>query len=114
QVAGGGPIGLAVAACARAAGAASVVVAEPSPARRAVASELGHDVVETLAPAHADVLFDAAAHPSVAAAWAESLVPGGRVVVVGVYGRPTEVDLQATTFKELTVTGTRVYSRDDL
>ncbi|MFL5926072.1 MAG: zinc-binding dehydrogenase [Gaiellaceae bacterium] len=114
RVAGGGPIGLAVAACARAAGAASVVIAEPSPTRRAVASELGYDVVEALAPGEADVLFDAAAHPSVAAAWADSLVPGGRVVVVGVYGRPTQVDLQATTFKELTVVGTRVYSHDDL
>jgi (R,R)-butanediol dehydrogenase/meso-butanediol dehydrogenase/diacetyl reductase len=36
------------------------------------------------------------------------------VVLVGVYGDPAPVDLRAVTFKELTVVGTRVYSRDDL
>jgi (R,R)-butanediol dehydrogenase/meso-butanediol dehydrogenase/diacetyl reductase len=113
-VAGGGPIGLAVAACARAAGAASIVVAEPSPARRAVATALGLDAVHEAPAGAADVLFDAAAHPAVAATWGETLRPGGRVVLVAVYGRPTPVDLQAATFKELTVVGTRVYSRADL
>jgi (R,R)-butanediol dehydrogenase/meso-butanediol dehydrogenase/diacetyl reductase len=113
-VAGGGPIGLAVAACARAAGAASIGVVEPSPTRREVAARLGFEALDELRAADADVVFDAAAHPSVAAAWAESLLPGGRVVVVGVYGRPAAVDLQAATFKELTIVGTRVYSRADL
>jgi (R,R)-butanediol dehydrogenase / meso-butanediol dehydrogenase / diacetyl reductase len=113
-VVGGGPIGLAVAACARLAGAASVVVVEPSAARRAVAAELAFDVAEDPAGASADVVFDAAAHPAVAARWAEPLGPGGRVVVVGVYGKPTPVDLQAATFKELTIVGTRVYSNADV
>jgi (R,R)-butanediol dehydrogenase/meso-butanediol dehydrogenase/diacetyl reductase len=113
-VAGGGPIGLAVAVCARAAGAASIVLAEPSSRRRAVAAALGFDVTESLPAGSADVLFDAAAHPAVAERWAEAVAPGGRVVVVGVYGRPAPVDLQAATFKELSIVGTRVYSRADL
>jgi 2-desacetyl-2-hydroxyethyl bacteriochlorophyllide A dehydrogenase len=113
-VAGGGPIGLAVAACARAAGASSIVLAEPSASRRSLASELGLDARASLDGAEGDVLFDAAGHPSVAASWAGALGPGGRVVVVAVYGAPAAVDLQAVTFKELTVSGTRVYSRDDL
>ncbi|MEP6696173.1 MAG: alcohol dehydrogenase catalytic domain-containing protein [Pseudonocardiales bacterium] len=113
-VAGGGPIGLAVAACARAAGAASILLAEPSPARREVAGALGFDVTDRLPEARGDVLFDAAAHPAVAERWAGCLRPGGRVVVVGIYGRPTPVDLQAAAFQELTVIGTRVYSAADL
>lgn len=113
-VAGAGPIGLAVAACARAAGAASILLAEPSPSRRQAAALLGFDVTETLPVAGDDVLFDAAAHPGVAERWADCLRPGGRVVIVGIYGRPTPVDLQAAAFKELTVVGTRVYSRPDL
>jgi (R,R)-butanediol dehydrogenase/meso-butanediol dehydrogenase/diacetyl reductase len=60
------------------------------------------------------VVFDAAAHPAVAAALADAVTPGGRVVLVGVYGTPAPLDLRALTFKEVTVAGTRVYSRDDL
>src|SRR5207237_2064452 len=75
-VAGGGPIGLAVAACARAAGAASIVVAEPSPARGAVAAALGLDAVHEAPAGAAAVLFDAAAHPALAATWGEALRPG--------------------------------------
>ena len=36
------------------------------------------------------------------------------MVVVGVYGDPAPVDLRALTFKEVTLIGTRVYSRDDI
>ncbi|HEX2157076.1 MAG TPA: zinc-binding dehydrogenase, partial [Actinomycetes bacterium] len=61
-----------------------------------------------------DVVFDAAAHPAVAAALAEAARPGGRVVLVGIYGPPAALDLRAVAFKELTLIGTRVYSRDDI
>jgi 2-desacetyl-2-hydroxyethyl bacteriochlorophyllide A dehydrogenase len=114
-IAGAGPIGLAVAACARASGARSVVVAEPLDGRRAIARSLGFETAVSLDDAAAaDVVLDAAGHPSVAAALAAAAVGGGRIVRVGVYGRPAAVDLQATTFKELTVVGTRVYSRADV
>jgi len=113
-VAGAGPIGLAVAACARLAGAGRVLVAEPVPGRRRLAADLGFDTAETLDGTQAEVVFDAAAHPAVAAGLAEAAAVGGRVVLVGVYGAPAALDLRALTFKEVTVLGTRVYSRDDL
>jgi (R,R)-butanediol dehydrogenase / meso-butanediol dehydrogenase / diacetyl reductase len=113
-IAGAGPIGLAVAACARLAGAGRVLVAEPAPGRRRLAAELGFEAVESLATGAAEVVFDAAAHPAVAAGLAEAVGPGGRVVLVGIYGAPAALDLQALAFKEVTVIGTRVYSRDDL
>jgi (R,R)-butanediol dehydrogenase / meso-butanediol dehydrogenase / diacetyl reductase len=113
-VAGAGPIGLAVAACARLAGAGRVLVTEPAPARRRLAAELGFEAAESLAGGDADVVFDAAAHPAVAAGLADAVTPGGRVVLVGVYGAPTPLDLRSLTFKEVTVVGTRVYSRDDI
>jgi (R,R)-butanediol dehydrogenase/meso-butanediol dehydrogenase/diacetyl reductase len=114
-VAGAGPIGLAVAACARLAGAGRVVVAEPVPGRRRLAAALGFEAAESLAGGgEADVVFDAAAHPAVAAGLADAVTPGGRVVLVGVYGAPAPLDLRALTFKEVTVLGTRVYSRDDI
>jgi (R,R)-butanediol dehydrogenase / meso-butanediol dehydrogenase / diacetyl reductase len=113
-VAGAGPIGLAVAACARLAGAARVLVAEPVPGRRRLAADLGFETAETLAGTQAEVVFDAAAQPAVAAGLAEAVAVGGRVVLVGVYGRPAPLDLRALTFKEVTVLGTRVYSREDI
>jgi (R,R)-butanediol dehydrogenase/meso-butanediol dehydrogenase/diacetyl reductase len=113
-VAGAGPIGLAVAACARLAGAGRVLVAEPLPGRRRLAADLGFETAEALAGGAAEVVFDAAAQPAVAAGLAAAVAVGGRVVLVGVYGAPAPLDLQALTFKEVTVIGTRVYSRDDL
>jgi (R,R)-butanediol dehydrogenase / meso-butanediol dehydrogenase / diacetyl reductase len=113
-VAGAGPIGLAVASCARLAGAGRVLVAEPVDGRRRLAAEFGFEVAESLAGGSADVVFDAAAHPAVAAVLAEAARPAGRVVLVGIYGPPAALDLRAVAFKELTLIGTRVYSRDDI
>lgn len=111
---GGGPIGGAVAACAARAGAASVVVAEPSPERRRFVEGLGFTTSGEAAGLEADVVFDAAAHPSVAADLTAVPNPGGRVVLVGVHATPAAVDLRTATFKELTLIGTRVYSREDI
>jgi 2-desacetyl-2-hydroxyethyl bacteriochlorophyllide A dehydrogenase len=117
-VLGAGPVGLAVALSARQAGAASVLVVETAPARREVAAVLGLDVADPQDDASPDaaapVVFDCASHPAVAARVGALAAPGGRVVVVGVYPGLTPVDLQAVTFKELEVIGTRVYSRNDL
>ncbi len=113
-VVGAGPVGLAVALCARQAGAGSVRVVETSPARREVAAGLGLEVAEVAPDGAAAVVFDCASHPAVAARLGALAAPAGRVVLVGVYPGLTPVDLQAVTFKELEVVGTRVYSRDDL
>ena len=113
-VIGGGPIGTAVALCAVSAGAGSVVLAEPAAGRREIAAAMGIDTVADAAGLRAEVVFDAAAHPSVAALVTDVATPGGTVVLVGVYGDPAVVDLRAVTFKELSVVGTRVYSRQDI
>jgi len=122
---GAGPIGVLVALVARHAGAKRVVITEPSPWRREVAANLGLTVVadgatmaQTLAPLTdgegADVTFDSAAHPSVAAELAAVTRVLGRIVVVGVYKAPTALDLQAICFKELSLVGVRVYTSADV
>ena len=113
-VAGAGPIGLAVALAARLAGA-TVSVVEPAERRRAVATALGFEAhpVASDDEEH-DVVFDSAAHPAVAEGFTRWAAIGGRVVLVGTYGRPTPVDLQAVTFRELRLIGTRVYTRGDV
>jgi (R,R)-butanediol dehydrogenase / meso-butanediol dehydrogenase / diacetyl reductase len=122
---GAGPIGILTALVARHAGAAAVVITEPSPWRRKVAASLGFTVVAqgstmavTLAPLTdgegADTTFDSAAHPSVAAELAATTRVRGRIVVVGVYKTPTPLDLQAVCFKEQTMIGVRVYTSADV
>lgn len=121
-VVGAGPIGLAVALCARLSGAGEVLILEPAPLRRQAAEELGFAVVEPAELAHRQVtgrvrchvLFDTAAVAPVAATFTDWVDAAQRIVVVGVYGRPVPVDLQAVTFAELEIVGTRVYTRDDL
>jgi len=122
---GAGPIGILTAMVARHAGAAAVVITEPSPWRREVATSLGFTVVQngatmtaTLSPLTqgegADITFDTAAHPSVAVELAAATRVRGRIVVVGVYKQPTPLDLQAVCFKEQTVIGVRVYTSADV
>lgn len=122
---GAGPIGILTALVARQAGAGLIVVVEPSKARRGIAEALGFvTVAEGIEPrqavndltsgAGADIVFDSAAHPSVAGQLASVVRVLGTIVVVGVYKSPAEVDLQSITFKEITVVGVRVYTRADV
>ncbi|MEA2133653.1 MAG: (R,R)-butanediol dehydrogenase / meso-butanediol dehydrogenase / diacetyl reductase [Solirubrobacteraceae bacterium] len=124
MVAGAGPIGLGVAACARLAGAGEIFVSEPSAARRSVAEELGFTLLDPEDPGAdlsertrgelAAVVFDTAGHPAVAAGLASWTTVGGRIVFVGVYGKPTALDLQDIVFRELDAVGCRVYERADM
>jgi 2-desacetyl-2-hydroxyethyl bacteriochlorophyllide A dehydrogenase len=123
MVAGAGPIGLAVASCARLAGAGTVFVSEPAEPRRQVAAELGFTVLDTGDPGQdlrertgdgAAVVFDSAGHPAVAAGVAGWTATSGRIVFVGIYGRPTALDLQDVAFRELSTVGCRVYTRHDM
>jgi 2-desacetyl-2-hydroxyethyl bacteriochlorophyllide A dehydrogenase len=123
-VVGAGPVGLLTALAARHAGAGRVFVAEPAPARRAVAAALGFALLDAAEPVAeladltagdlADVAFDAAAHPAVSAMLTSLVVPGGQVVVVGSYGAPAPVDLQALMFRGLSMVGVRVYRPEDV
>lgn len=119
---GAGPIGVLTALVARQQGAGSVLISEPSEPRRQVAETLGFatvapgdDPVEAILAATggdgADIVFDSAAHPSVAAMLPRAVRVRGTIVLVGVYKQPVPVDLQALTFAENTVVGVRVYTR---
>jgi (R,R)-butanediol dehydrogenase/meso-butanediol dehydrogenase/diacetyl reductase len=122
---GAGPIGILTALVARHAGAAAVVITEPSPWRREVAADLGFTVVpagSTMAETldhltdgeGSDITFDSAAHPSVAAELTAVTRVRGCIVVVGVYKQPTALDLQAVCFKEQTILGVGVYTPQDV
>jgi (R,R)-butanediol dehydrogenase / meso-butanediol dehydrogenase / diacetyl reductase len=124
MVAGAGPIGLAVASCARLAGAGTVYVSEVAEPRRRAAEELGFVVLDAEAPGEdlrarnrgegATVVFDTAAHPAVAANITSWTATSGRIVFVGTYGVPTAVNLQEVVFRELEAVGCRVYTRADM
>lgn len=124
MVAGAGPIGLAVASCARLAGAGTVYVSEVAEPRRRAAAELGFVVLDADEPGEdlrernggegATVVFDTAAHPAVAANITSWTATSGRIVFVGTYGVPTAVNLQEVVFRELEAVGCRVYTRGDM
>lgn len=121
---GAGPIGMLTGLVARHAGA-EVIFIEPGAERLAVAAELGFRtapadtdpidfLMDATGGAGADVVFDAAAHPSVAAILPAVTRPKGRIVLVGVYKKPAEINLQQLTFREVEMVGVRVYTRADV
>ncbi|WP_178993107.1 zinc-dependent alcohol dehydrogenase [Paenarthrobacter nitroguajacolicus] len=121
---GGGPIGLFTALVARHKGAGRVLIVEPNPWRQSVAKSYGFDVaqsgsdpveqvVEYTGGDGADIVFDSAGHPAVAAAVTGAARIGGTIMVVGVYKEPPAVDLRTVNFAELNVIGTRVYAEED-
>jgi 2-desacetyl-2-hydroxyethyl bacteriochlorophyllide A dehydrogenase len=122
---GAGPIGVLTALVARSAGAARILVSEPSPERSAVAESLGFQTVPAAAdPVQvvrdatdgegADVVFDTAAHPTVAARLSAAAAVQGTIVLVGIYKAPAALDLQAVAFAEQRLVGVRVYTRADV
>ncbi|MDP1990928.1 MAG: alcohol dehydrogenase catalytic domain-containing protein [Syntrophales bacterium] len=122
---GAGPIGLCVASCLKYFGASKVIIAETNPHRLGVAQELGFTTIDAAKEnirekikehthgCNADFAFDCAAHPSVQTCLLDIIKVRGTAVVVGSYKKPAEVDLLKIEFKELTMTGIRVYERRD-
>ena len=122
-VIGSGPIGLLVALCLRHAGIETIITSDINPHRLKRAENLGlkifnsteGDLVDfvnaTTRDEGADIVFECAGS-SAAALQACALVrPRGKVVVVSVHKEPQAVDLQRINFRELTLVGTRVYTR---
>jgi 2-desacetyl-2-hydroxyethyl bacteriochlorophyllide A dehydrogenase len=108
----------------RASGAGEVLVTEANPYRLKVARELGFTVIDArddpvksllalTGDEGADLVFDAAGHPSVAAALVAACRIRGEIMLVGIYKKPTALDLQGIAFKELGVKGSRVYTPQD-
>ncbi len=124
-VVGGGPVGLLIAVVARHAGA-HVMVLEPSPQRRALADRLGFPAAD---PTGADtaalvedwtggegaaVAFEVSGAAAGATAAVHVLAPRGRLVMVAIHATPREIDLHRFFWRELTMIGARLYSRDDM
>jgi len=115
-VLGAGPVGLAVVAAAVAMGAV-VVVAEPSPDRRASAKALGaqhvvapddvEDLLDTLTGrGGADLVVEASGRPEVMARALELVTFRGRVAYIGIdVGREAPAKLGLIQSKELRITG---------
>lgn len=117
-ISGGGPVGLFIAAIARAVGAGNVVVVEPNAYRRGLIEELG---ATPLAPADDvigicrslsgakfgfDVAFEASGAPAALPPLLEAVRKEATVVAVGIPGRPLELDVAAYLIKKgLTFTG---------
>ena len=106
-VVGAGPIGLLVAQCARAEGAAAVLVADTRPDRLALAARLGlAPLPEDVGPDDVDVVILCAGGPAALAAALEIVRPCGVLVAVGLCGHPTiPFDFDRLVLRDLSVRG---------
>ena len=75
--------------------------------------EMGELISSSTEGEGADIVFECAGVPSTAAAMTELTRCRGTVINLGVFKKPAEVDLQAINFKEITLIGSRVYTRQD-
>ena len=123
-VIGGGPIGILVALVAQARGA-RVVMAEVNAFRLQLARDLGLDAInplETDLPqlvnertggAGADVVFEVSGSQAGADTMTKLPRTRGRIVVVAIYGEAPKVDLFRFFWRELKLSGARVYEPED-
>lgn len=126
-VLGAGPIGLAIVLALRARGVSTIIVSEPSAARKRLASELGADLV--IDPREQDLLagvamatgsggvaasFDASGvgaatlQPAI-----DALGPAGRAVIVATFHEPVPLDVGPLMTREKTLLGSFAYTRND-
>ena len=123
-VIGGGPIGILVVLVALARGA-RVLLAEVNPFRLQLARGLGIDAVNPLdtdlpglvnertGGAGADVVFEVSGSQTGADAMTKLPRTRGRIVVVAIYGEAPKVDLFRFFWRELKLSGARVYEAED-
>jgi len=123
-VVGGGPVGVLIALVARAV-RADVLLVEPDAHRRGVAAGLGLRVLDPgddiaaavdawTAGAGADVSFEVSGVAQGVATGVEVLATRGRLVLVAIHGTPRPLDLHRFFWRELSLIGARVYTRDDV
>lgn len=123
-VSGGGPIGLMTAMNAKYFHAEKVVISEPNPERRAYAASFGFDVLD---PSTQDIVAEAMAitdgmgfdkvieASGAGAAWrslADITKIRGTIAPVGIPKGYAELKVGQIIFKELSIIGNRVYTRD--
>jgi (R,R)-butanediol dehydrogenase / meso-butanediol dehydrogenase / diacetyl reductase len=121
-VTGAGPIGALAALCAQSAGASTVYISEPNPARRARAEALG--VAEVLDPTSVDVpellreqtgglgvdvAIECSGHPNGFAAAISSLRRRGTLAQTGLFVGEASVEPMLWSLNDLTIVGTWCY-----
>ncbi len=120
-VTGCGPVGLMAVAVARALGARAVYATDVHPYRVELARKMGADVALNARPAgvdvvaalreategeEVDVVLEMSGAPEALRQGLELLKPGGEIALLGLHGRPVELDLDnLITFKGITVRG---------
>ncbi len=123
-VIGGGPIGILVALAAKSFGA-DVLLSEVNEFRLKFAEEAG---IKTINPAKEDLLayiddwtdgvrcdacFEVSGSKPGAIIMMETVRTRGKVVLVGIFGQPTEVNLHRMWLREVELLGARVYEKVD-
>jgi (R,R)-butanediol dehydrogenase / meso-butanediol dehydrogenase / diacetyl reductase len=123
-VLGGGPIGMLIGLVAKVAGA-QVLLTELNPFRLELAKHLGLDAVdprtldllalvnERTGGAGADVVFEVSGAAAAAELMTKLPRVRGRMVMVAIHSQPTPVDLFRFFWRELRLTGARVYEARD-
>lgn len=121
---GGGPIGTLIALVAKASGA-EVLVSEINPHRLELLENMGLNVInplerdvvayvdEATGGAGCDVVFEVTSSTAGADLMTRLPRTRGRIVVVGIFNKPVPVDLHKFFWRELEMSGARVYERED-
>jgi (R,R)-butanediol dehydrogenase / meso-butanediol dehydrogenase / diacetyl reductase len=122
---GAGPIGLVVALGLRDAGIKKIYLTDINACRLELAQRLGFATCNTAEGKvteeilgitdgdGADVVFEVAGAAQSAMQMTEIVRCRGKIIMVSVHKAPHEVDLRSINFKEITLIGTRVYTRPD-
>lgn len=124
-VMGAGPIGLLVGLCLKSIPVRKIIVTDINRERLQIASHLGLEVyntqdcnvtekiLEATNGEGADALFECAGSESSAMQMCELVRPRGKILMVAVHKEQHKVDLRALNFKEITMSGVRVYTRQN-
>jgi threonine dehydrogenase-like Zn-dependent dehydrogenase len=124
-VLGAGPVGLGVLLALKASGVARIIVSEPSESRRALAADLGADVIDPsvddlddyvkrTAPGGVDASFEVTGvGGAIFLAALDALRPGGTMVVVAQYHGSVDIDPNVFLQTEKRVTGSYAYTGED-
>jgi 2-desacetyl-2-hydroxyethyl bacteriochlorophyllide A dehydrogenase len=122
-VMGCGPIGLLVGLCLKHVGIETTIISDINAHRLKRAEQLGFktfnsaegnlvDLVNDMTHDEgADIVFECAGSGPAALQMCDLVRPRGKVIMVGVHKEPHAMDLRAVSFKEITMVGTRVYTR---
>lgn len=112
-VIGAGAVGLLTAQAAVAMQASEVVVVEPVASRRRIAAGLGLSTASDIGQVvdQGEVVVECSGRSAVIPSSLETAVAGGRVVLVGIYRDPVDVDFHRVVGRELAVIGSLSHHR---